>query len=75
MSVVVKFPRRLTVVGYCWHPYCGEVLYREVPHDDVEGLCWRCSRILDEMVAAPALPVFTEAEIRDALRAANAHLN
>ncbi len=74
MSVVIKFPRQLTAVGYCWHPYCGKALYREVPHDEVEGLCWDCSRKLDEMLAAD-LPVLTEVEIRDLMRARRAHLN
>jgi hypothetical protein len=67
MSVVIKFPRRLTVVGYCWHPFCGEVLYREVPHDDVEGLCNECSLEVDRVIAHP-FPLLAEFEVRRIMR-------
>jgi hypothetical protein len=67
MSVVVKFPRRLSVVGYCWMPDCGEVLYREEPFDEAEGLCSECSLILDRMIAHP-FPLLTDFESRRIMR-------
>jgi hypothetical protein len=75
MNNLIIFPSSL--VGYCWLSHCGAPLY-EGRHDEVEGMCWKCSRLLDEMLLMP-LPVLSEFEAKKLLReitgATTAYLN
>jgi hypothetical protein len=71
MNNLINFPSSL--VGYCWLSHCGAPLY-EGRHDEAEGLCWGCSWLFDEMLAMP-LPVLSELEVKNLMRAVTAHLN